>query len=155
MADGHPRHIRVITCYFTVYIKSAESTKTSYKFEFRAGPGLASPTRFRGGLCVLFYHLLIHAMHLCMTMFAVVTILFVATFELLQMHFKHGESIFSCTSERAYSAVRIILTVWDEFKSYPYDDFYRIMMKPAFLFDGRGIVNHGKLEKIGFEVHAT
>ena len=44
--------------------------------------------------------------------------------------------------------------MWDEFKSYPYDDFYRIMMKSAFLFDGRGIVNHGKLERIGFEVHA-
>merc|ERR1739838_447334 len=57
-----------------------------------------------------------------------------------------------------------IVTVYDpkvkkedalaEFKSYPYHDFYDTMMKPAFLFDGRSILNHTELEDIGFEVHA-
>merc|ERR1712045_394530 len=42
----------------------------------------------------------------------------------------------------------------DEFKRYNYQDFYATMMKPAFLFDGRSILDHTKLEDIGFEVHA-
>jgi len=48
----------------------------------------------------------------------------------------------------------VILTEWDEFKTLPYNEFYGAMMKPAFIFDGRSILNHGKLEEIGFEVHA-
>merc|ERR1711902_290772 len=48
----------------------------------------------------------------------------------------------------------VVLTEWDEFKNYPYQDFHAKMMKPAFMFDGRGILNHRGLEEIGFEVHA-
>merc|ERR1712213_295691 len=48
----------------------------------------------------------------------------------------------------------VVLTEWDEFKQYPYDAFYAKMMKPAFLFDGRGILDHTGLEDLGFEVHA-
>merc|ERR1712045_294584 len=48
----------------------------------------------------------------------------------------------------------VVLTEWDEFKTYPYQDFYAKMLKPAFLFDGRGILTHKALEDIGFEVHA-
>merc|ERR1719414_1566408 len=48
----------------------------------------------------------------------------------------------------------IILTEWDEFKTYDYGAFYGKMMKPASLFDGRNMVNHEAIEKIGFEVHA-
>jgi len=48
----------------------------------------------------------------------------------------------------------VVLTEWDEFKTYNYADFYSRMLKPAFLFDGRGILNHQELERIGFEVHA-
>merc|ERR1711897_38867 len=48
----------------------------------------------------------------------------------------------------------VVLTEWDEFKKYPYHEFHAAMMKPAFLFDGRSILNHGALEDIGFEVHA-
>jgi len=48
----------------------------------------------------------------------------------------------------------VVLTEWDEFKNYPYQDFHAKMMKPAFMFDGRGILNHRELEDIGFEVHA-
>mmetsp|Transcript_32923 Transcript_32923/g.94713 ORF Transcript_32923/g.94713 Transcript_32923/m.94713 type:complete len:485 (-) Transcript_32923:140-1594(-) len=49
----------------------------------------------------------------------------------------------------------IVLTEWDEFKTYPYHEFYAMMMKPAFVFDGRNILNHRELENIGFEVHAV
>merc|ERR1712228_1090080 len=48
----------------------------------------------------------------------------------------------------------VVLTEWDEFKVYPYGEFYAKMMKPACVFDGRGILNHKALEDIGFEVHA-
>jgi len=48
----------------------------------------------------------------------------------------------------------VVLTEWDEFRTYPYHEFFARMMKPACLFDGRGILNHGALEDIGFEVHA-
>eukprot|EP00408_Alexandrium_pacificum_P018420 CAMPEP_0171184182 /NCGR_PEP_ID=MMETSP0790-20130122/15658_1 /TAXON_ID=2925 /ORGANISM="Alexandrium catenella, Strain OF101" /LENGTH=491 /DNA_ID=CAMNT_0011649173 /DNA_START=64 /DNA_END=1539 /DNA_ORIENTATION=- len=48
----------------------------------------------------------------------------------------------------------VILTEWDEFKTYDYAKFYAKMMKPAFLFDGRNMLDHTGLEKIGYEVHA-
>ena len=64
--------------------------------------------------------------------------------------------IFSWTSEEAADGAHalVILTEWDEFKNYPYHEFYAQTLKPAFLFDGRGILNHRALEDIGFEVHA-
>lgn len=48
----------------------------------------------------------------------------------------------------------IVLTEWDEFKTYNYQEFYNLMLKPAFFFDGRNMMNHQQLENIGFEVHA-
>merc|ERR1712061_390967 len=48
----------------------------------------------------------------------------------------------------------VVLTEWDEFKAYPYEEFHANMMKPACVFDGRGILTHKALEDIGFEVHA-
>jgi len=46
------------------------------------------------------------------------------------------------------------LTEWDEFKTLDYEKIYASMAKPAFLFDGRNILDHTKLREIGFEVHA-
>ena len=48
----------------------------------------------------------------------------------------------------------VILTEWDEFKKFDYAQFYERMQKPAFCFDGRNILDHDKLRKIGFEMHA-
>jgi len=47
-----------------------------------------------------------------------------------------------------------ILTEWDEFKTLDYQRLYDSMEKPAFLFDGRNILDHAALKGIGFEVHA-
>jgi UDPglucose 6-dehydrogenase len=47
-----------------------------------------------------------------------------------------------------------IMTEWDEFKDYDYEKIYKSMAKPAFLFDGRNVLDHKKLREIGFEVHA-
>lgn len=35
----------------------------------------------------------------------------------------------------------IILTEWDEFKSYDYNEYYKKMEKPSFIFDGRNILD--------------
>ncbi|WP_299548798.1 nucleotide sugar dehydrogenase [Seonamhaeicola sp.] len=43
-----------------------------------------------------------------------------------------------------------ILTEWDEFKNYDWEKIYDSMNKPAFLFDGRGILDKKNLEKVGF-----
>ena len=45
-----------------------------------------------------------------------------------------------------------VITEWDEFKTYNWQRIYDNMMKPAFIFDGRNILDHNKLEKIGFKV---
>ena len=43
-----------------------------------------------------------------------------------------------------------ILTEWDEFKTYDWKKIYNHMQKPAFVFDGRGILDVKALEKMGF-----
>ncbi|PSC73988.1 UDP-glucose dehydrogenase [Micractinium conductrix] len=48
-----------------------------------------------------------------------------------------------------------ILTEWDEFKHYDYQKVYESMHKPAFIFDGRNILDHAKLREIGFIVYAV
>merc|ERR1712207_77874 len=65
--------------------------------------------------------------------------------------------IFSKSPEEAADGAHalVLLTEWDEFKGYPYHEFYATMMKPAFLFDGRSILNHSMLADIGFEVQAS
>ncbi|CAN1145833.1 UDP-glucose 6-dehydrogenase 4 [Linum perenne] len=47
-----------------------------------------------------------------------------------------------------------ILTEWDEFKTLDYQKIYDGMEKPAFVFDGRNVVDAEKLRKIGFIVYA-
>ena len=43
-----------------------------------------------------------------------------------------------------------ILTEWDEFKSYDWKKIYNSMNKPAFIFDGRNILEKQMLKDIGF-----
>lgn len=43
-----------------------------------------------------------------------------------------------------------ILTEWDEFVDYDWKKIHANMKKPAFLFDGRNILNRDKMEKLGF-----
>jgi UDPglucose 6-dehydrogenase len=47
-----------------------------------------------------------------------------------------------------------IVTEWDEFKTLDFDTIFAGMFKPAFIFDGRNILNHDALRKIGFKVFA-
>jgi len=43
-----------------------------------------------------------------------------------------------------------VLTEWDEFMSYDWKRIYKNMNKPAFIFDGRNILDKNLLENIGF-----
>ena len=47
-----------------------------------------------------------------------------------------------------------ILTEWDEFKTYDWQKIYDHMLKPAFVFDGRNILDGEKLKQIGFHYQA-
>lgn len=47
-----------------------------------------------------------------------------------------------------------VLTEWDEFKTYNWQKIYDEMKKPAFVFDGRGVLDKSSLETIGFQVYA-
>ena len=57
--------------------------------------------------------------------------------------------------EEAYQACEdahaiAVLTEWDEFQSYDWHRIYYSMKKPAFVFDGRNVLNGRELEEIGF-----
>ena len=43
-----------------------------------------------------------------------------------------------------------ILTEWDEFINYDWEKIYKKMKKPAYLYDGRNILDKHKLKSIGF-----
>ena len=47
-----------------------------------------------------------------------------------------------------------ILTDWDEFTTYDWEKVFDIMKKPAFIFDGRNILNIKKLKDIGFQLYS-
>jgi UDPglucose 6-dehydrogenase len=48
-----------------------------------------------------------------------------------------------------------ILTEWDEFKTYDWTKIYDNMLKPAFVFDGRNLLDKSKMEEIGFTYAAV
>ena len=60
----------------------------------------------------------------------------------------------SCPYEAAKGAHAIlILTEWNEFKEYDYEKLFKSMKKPAFIFDGRNILDHKALYEVGFNVY--
>lgn len=59
------------------------------------------------------------------------------------------------TFNNAYEACKgahavAVLTEWDEFRTYDWQKIYDSMHKPAFIFDGRNILDSKHLESIGF-----
>lgn len=46
-----------------------------------------------------------------------------------------------------------VLTEWDEFKSYDWQSIYEKMLKPAFLFDGRRLLDKEKMDGFGFKYY--
>lgn len=47
-----------------------------------------------------------------------------------------------------------VLTEWDEFKELDWNEIYKKMLKPAFLFDGRKILDRKSKEAIGFQFYS-
>lgn len=47
-----------------------------------------------------------------------------------------------------------VLTEWPQFAELDYTRIFTSMVKPAFIFDGRNILNHAALHKLGFNVYA-
>ncbi|MCP4576411.1 MAG: nucleotide sugar dehydrogenase, partial [Deltaproteobacteria bacterium] len=45
-----------------------------------------------------------------------------------------------------------LMTEWSLYKELDYEKIYRHMVKPAFVFDGRNILDHHALHEIGFNV---
>jgi len=69
--------------------------------------------------------------------------------DLKKMAFMEPTAVASATGAHAIA----IMTEWDEFKTYDYKALYDVMQKPAFIFDGRNILDHAALREIGFEVY--
>ncbi|MGJ1359032.1 nucleotide sugar dehydrogenase [Sphingobacterium siyangense] len=61
-------------------------------------------------------------------------------------------------SNDPYSAIQdayaiAIMTEWDEFKVYDWELIKTLMKRPAFVFDGRRILDSEKMDKMGFEYY--
>jgi UDPglucose 6-dehydrogenase len=46
-----------------------------------------------------------------------------------------------------------ILTEWPQYTLLDYERIYNSMVKPAFIFDGRNLLDHKKLYELGFNVY--
>ena len=48
-----------------------------------------------------------------------------------------------------------VLTEWKQFRDLDYKSMFETMQRPAFVFDGRDILDHSALRKIGFQVYCV
>jgi len=67
-----------------------------------------------------------------------------------QMLHVHKNPYDACQNAHAIA----IITEWDEFTTLDWQKIYNQMLKPAFIFDGRNLLDHTELRKIGFKVYA-
>ena len=64
-------------------------------------------------------------------------------------------SVAKSADESAYGAHAIaVMTEWDEFKDCNFPSIYQSMMKPAFVFDGRNLLDNEALAEIGFDIES-
>lgn len=63
---------------------------------------------------------------------------------------------FPTTAEEAAAGAHalLILTEWDAYKHLDFEKIYQHMLKPAWIFDGRNILDRAKLEAVGFKVYS-
>jgi UDPglucose 6-dehydrogenase len=62
----------------------------------------------------------------------------------------HG-SLYEAT-EKCHAVA--VLTEWDEFRNFDAGRVLESMFRPAFIFDGRNIIDRKRLSEAGFEVHS-
>ncbi|XP_052825507.1 UDP-glucose 6-dehydrogenase isoform X2 [Octopus bimaculoides] len=69
---------------------------------------------------------------------------------------KEFVTICPCPYKAAEAAHAVVIcTEWDEFITLDYSQIYKSMLKPAFVFDGRIILDHQALINIGFHVETV
>jgi UDPglucose 6-dehydrogenase len=71
---------------------------------------------------------------------------------------KGKEDVRLTVAKSAYEAAKdahavAVVTEWDEFKQLDYTRILADMQKPAFIFDGRNILDLAKLQKLGFRTY--
>ena len=67
---------------------------------------------------------------------------------------EHVEVVDSVDKASTGAHAVAVLTEWDEFKTVDFKSIFNHMLKPAFLFDGRNILDHASLKEIGYDVYA-
>jgi len=73
--------------------------------------------------------------------------------ELQRRLLEENVSVASSAEAAAYEAHAVaVMTEWDEFRDADFTAVYESMMKPAFVFDGRNILDAEKLIGLGFEI---
>jgi len=82
-----------------------------------------------------------------------------ADLDYLETRTSEKNAIAISSFDNAYEACKnahaiAVLTEWDEFIDYNWQKIYESMQKPAFVFDGRNILNREVLESIGFVYQA-
>jgi UDPglucose 6-dehydrogenase len=64
-------------------------------------------------------------------------------------------SVYNDPYELCESAHAIaVLTEWDEFRDFDWERIYKSMKKPAFVFDGRNLLDAAKMKQLGFVYEA-
>eukprot|EP01068_Selenidium_serpulae_P019847 Selendium_serpulae@DN735_c0_g1_i1.p1 len=75
----------------------------------------------------------------------------------VKIHTEHFQSRFNFTAspEEAVKDAHaiVVLTEWDEFAKLDYLKYYKAMKKPAYVFDGRNILDRQRMYEIGFEYY--
>lgn len=64
------------------------------------------------------------------------------------------EHVASAAEAAAGAHALLVLTEWDEFRKLDFEAIYKSMVKPAWIFDGRSLLDHAKLRQIGFKVYS-
>lgn len=73
----------------------------------------------------------------------------------IQADNKNVEFAQSAEQSAAGAHALLVLTEWDEFRDLDFEAVYKSMVKPAWVFDGRSLLDHDKLRRIGFRVYSV
>ena len=72
------------------------------------------------------------------------------TQEFLEKNVRVFDDPYECVNQ---THALVVMTEWPCFKDYDYQKVYNSMMKPAFVFDGRNLLDRENLRSIGFCTH--
>jgi UDPglucose 6-dehydrogenase len=67
---------------------------------------------------------------------------------------KHITFCDSCEEAAAEAHGVAVLTEWEEFKTVDFEGIYQNMFKPAFMFDGRNIIDASIVREVGFDFYS-